>query len=186
MLGLLFGNNNNTLLTSLASLAGFKNSGTAGKIMSIAAPLVMAFLRKKSSQENFGVSGLTTWLSGHKKDIAAALPGGWSSSLGFANLTNDSHSTHKTTTTNYSSSDNNNGGGSNWWMWLVGLLGALGLLWFAMKGCNMGWIITNGFGCFLVRGSRMEKRGRTEPFGPALLCTLPSQQVISCFSGIHQ
>ena len=136
MLGLLFGNNNNTLLTSLASLAGFKNSGTAGKIMSIAAPLVMAFLRKKSSQENFGVSGLTTWLSGHKKDIAAALPGGWSSSLGFANLTNDSHSTHKTTTTNYSSSDNNNGGGSNWWMWLVGLLGALGLLWFAMKGCN--------------------------------------------------
>ena len=139
MFGLLFGNNSNTLMSALTSLVGFKSSGSAGKLLSIAAPLVMAFLKKKSSQENFGVSGLTTWLGGHKKDIASALPGGWASSLGFANLA-DGHTTHKTTTTstttNYNTSDNNNGGGSNWWMWLLGLLGALGLLWFVMKGCN--------------------------------------------------
>lgn len=132
LLSLLFGNNNNTMLSALAGLAGFKNSSSAGKLLSIAAPLVMAFLRKKSSQENYGVSGLTTWLGGHKNEIMSAIPGALSSSLGFAS--HNSGTTHKTTTTNTSNS--NEGGNNNWWMWLLGLLGALALLWFAMRGCN--------------------------------------------------
>ena len=145
LLNLLFGGNNSSILGALTSFAGFKNSGSAGKLLSLASPFILGWLKKKVTSEGFGLSGLTTWLSGNKNDIMSAIPGSMNSALGFSNLGSTSGSTHKAAST--ASYDNNNGGGgSNWWMWLLGLLAALGLLWFLMKGCNktnMGEKVSN-------------------------------------------
>ncbi|HRI01760.1 MAG TPA: OmpA family protein [Saprospiraceae bacterium] len=136
LLNLVLGNNQSGILSAISSLVGFNNSGSAGKLLGMAAPLIMGFLKKKSNDENYGVSGLTTWLGGQKSAINAALPAGLSSVLGFANLGTTSGSATKSTASVSSNNSDDNGGGSNWWMWLVGLLAALGLLWGLMKGCN--------------------------------------------------
>ena len=123
LLNLLFGGNNSSILGALTSFAGFKNSGSAGKLLSLASPFILGWLKKKVTSEGFGLSGLTTWLSGNKNDIMSAIPGSMNSALGFSNLGSTSGSTHKAAST--ASYDNNNGGGgSNWWMWLLGLLAA--------------------------------------------------------------
>ncbi len=131
LLKLLFGNNS-TLLNALSGLAGFNNTGSAGKLLSLAAPLVMSYLQKKARSENFGSSGLSTWLSGYKHEIHAALPSGWANNLGFSNLM-DEH-TPATSFNKYES--HNAGGGDNWWLWLAGLLLTFAALWFLMRGCN--------------------------------------------------
>ena len=128
-LNLLFGSNQSSLLSVITKFSGFSSSSAAGKILSIAGPLVLSFLKKKATSENYGVSGLTTWLGGYKNDILGALPSGFSSALNFNNLTTSAN-------TNINQNESSNGGGSNWWMWLVGLIGLLGFLWFMMKGCN--------------------------------------------------
>lgn len=131
LLNLVLGNNQSGLLSVLASVAGFKNSGSAGKLLSIAAPFLMGFLKKKIMGDNLSSGGFASWLGGHKNDIMGAIPSGLNSALGFSNLSSGGSRMSSSSTMG-----NDDNGGNNWWMWLLGLLAALGLLWFMMKGCN--------------------------------------------------
>ena len=126
---LLFGDHHSTFLDGFSKFSNFKSSATANKLLTIAGSLVLSFLKKKSNAESYGVSGLTTWLGGYKREIIDAIPSELKSALNFTNLTSTVNQVFNSNPT----SDEN---GSNWWMWLIGLIGLLALLWSMMKACN--------------------------------------------------
>lgn len=128
LLSLIFGSNNSGLLGALGKHAGFNNSGSAMKILSLAAPLVLSYLKKKVKTEGYGASGLSTWIGSQKNEILSALPADLSTAMSFiSNL--------KSTSTNAPLIESKSGG-NNWMPWLIGLLALLGLMWFGMKSCN--------------------------------------------------
>ncbi|NOT38568.1 MAG: OmpA family protein [Saprospiraceae bacterium] len=98
------------------------------KILSLVAPLILSFLKKKVKTEGYGASGLTSWLGSQKNDIMSSIPSEISSVMNFGSGMKTSHST--------SSVADSNSGGNNWMPWLIGLLALLGLMWFGMKSCN--------------------------------------------------
>lgn len=126
---LLFGDNHSTLLDGFSKFSNFKSSASANKLLTIAGSFVLSFLKKKSTTENYGVSGLTTWLGGYKREIINAIPSELKSILNFTNLTS-------TVNQEFDSKPTSDENGSNWWMWLIGLIGLLALLWTMMKACN--------------------------------------------------
>ncbi len=130
LLNIIFGNNNSGLLGAIGKFAGFNNSGSALKVLSLAAPLILSYLKKKVKTEGYGASGLTSWLGSQKNDIMSAIPSEISSAMNFvSNLK----------TANYSNSNvDTKSGGNNWMPWLIGLIALLGLMWFVMKSCNDG------------------------------------------------
>ncbi|MCC6817172.1 MAG: OmpA family protein [Saprospiraceae bacterium] len=98
------------------------------KILSLAAPLVLSYLKKKVKTEGYGASGLSTWIGSQKNEILSALPADLSTAMSFiSNL--------KSTSTNAPLIESKSGG-NNWMPWLIGLLALLGLMWFGMKSCN--------------------------------------------------
>ncbi|MGB5031169.1 MAG: OmpA family protein, partial [Saprospiraceae bacterium] len=105
------------------------SSASANKLLTITGSFVLSFLKKKSTTENYGVSGLTTWLGGYKREIINAIPSELKSILNFTNLTS-------TVNQEFDSKPTSDENGSNWWMWLIGLIGLLALLWTMMKACN--------------------------------------------------
>ncbi len=118
-----------TVLNSIGRVGAFHKSNSAGKILSIAAPLVLAFLRNKVEISELGMAGLLKWISDDKEVILDALPSGWTSQMGMTHLMFKKEESES----NPEEMSNPN---PNWWMWLVGLLALIGGLWFCAKSCN--------------------------------------------------
>lgn len=125
LLNTVFGKNMGVVNGALSAASGL-SSGSASKLISMAAPLIMGFLGKKVKSEGLGMSGLFSWLGGYKDDIMKALPAGIGNVMGF--------SAGKMPTMGAPTSSG--GGNNNMMMWIIAALAGLGLLWFAMRGCK--------------------------------------------------
>ncbi|MEZ5357005.1 MAG: OmpA family protein [Bryobacteraceae bacterium] len=79
-LGLLFGSQQSSIADMIGRAAGMKGS-SASSLLSMAAPLVMAFLGNKVKSEGLGAAGLGTLLGGEMASFKALLPAGMSSLL---------------------------------------------------------------------------------------------------------
>lgn len=135
----LFGDKVNSLISSIASFAGIKNS-SASSLFSIAGPLVASVIGKYSTDENMSGSSLASFLHGQKTNILSMLPAGLSgitSMLGLSKLGDAAQDTVKNTTRYIDVTVDDAKRGTNWLLWLL-LLVLLGLaIWyFAGKGCN--------------------------------------------------
>jgi outer membrane protein OmpA-like peptidoglycan-associated protein len=118
-----------TILNSIGSVAAFKKSNSAGKVVSIAAPLVLAFLRNKVEINELGMAGLLKWISDDKDAIVEALPSGWTSQMGMTHLM---FKKEKLETESEEQINSN----PNWWLWLVGLVVLIACLLFFVKSCS--------------------------------------------------
>ncbi len=85
LLGMLFGNNQSTLLGSIAKMAGIGN-GKAGTILGLLAPIVMGVLGKQRRSQGLDVGGLTNLLMSQKDHLGGHLKGELSESLGLGNI----------------------------------------------------------------------------------------------------
>lgn len=129
LLSALFSNNNQILLNRLEKAAGFKHSGNALKCLSLAAPMILSFLKKKVKTEGYGMSGLSMWLGGQKNEIMALLPAdiGIAINPGAKSIISDS------TESSFSNEDKR---ALSWMPWLIAIASLLGFMWFLMKSCN--------------------------------------------------
>ncbi|RKH29546.1 DUF937 domain-containing protein [Corallococcus praedator] len=83
MLNGLFGNKLGGIADGLSRFGGMRNSGSAMKLLSLAAPMLMGVLGKQVRDQRMGASGLMQMLNGQRSNIAAALPAGVGGLLGF-------------------------------------------------------------------------------------------------------
>ncbi|MDQ3143212.1 MAG: OmpA family protein [Bacteroidota bacterium] len=125
----LFAGQKTELADSLVTFSGLQQIQSGSKIFSLITPIVMAFLKKKVQNENFGVSGLSMWLGGFKKEIIEALPVSMIPQFGFSSEVRLEKAPSVYAYDEYQD-------GQNWWLWLLGLLAAIGLLWTIMKTCQ--------------------------------------------------
>lgn len=84
LIGLLFGKNAGGLLGTLGSLAGLRNAGSAGSLLSLAAPIVLGALRHRLGDAAGGLTGaaLGALLGREKDSILGAVPGPLGGMLG--------------------------------------------------------------------------------------------------------
>ncbi|AFD08521.1 DUF937 domain-containing protein [Solitalea canadensis] len=136
----LFGDKTADLSTLIGGASGVKSS-SAASILTLAAPLIMSFLGKKASDEGWGLSGLTNFLSSQKDNIVSAAPSGLGSLLGLGSLTNLGSSissgvrdTVNTAKTAYSTPPPT--GSSNWLRNLLLAAVALLAIFFLWRSCN--------------------------------------------------
>jgi OmpA-OmpF porin, OOP family len=73
LLGSLFGDGAAHFASQLAGYAGIKNS-TAKTLLTVATPLVLAFLGKRASHDGLNASSLATLLHSEKHSFSAAVP----------------------------------------------------------------------------------------------------------------
>lgn len=130
LLEVLFGQRFQAVIQELSSYAEFKNESSASKLLNLAAPLVLGYLKKKALLEDYGISGLTMWLGSFKKEVQTSVP---SSLFSLLNFGNPGENLEKITSAPTYEHDHSN---NNWGMWLIGLLALLAFLWFVMKSCN--------------------------------------------------
>ncbi|RKG77918.1 OmpA family protein [Corallococcus terminator] len=83
MLNGLFGNKLSGVADGLSRFGGMRNSGSAMKLLSLAAPMLMGVLGKQVRDQRMGASGLMQLLNGQRSNISAALPAGVGSLMGF-------------------------------------------------------------------------------------------------------
>ena len=129
LIGALYSNNIEIILSGIDKAAGFHNSGNAIKCLSLAAPMVLSFLKKKVKTEGYGMSGLSMWLGGQKNDIMALLPGEIENALNAGAMPIISESTE-------SSYSNEGKRGLSRMPWLIAIVSLLGFMGFLMKSCN--------------------------------------------------
>ncbi len=126
---MLLGNKVGGIIDFVSKASGLK-SGSTSSLLKLAAPFLMSLISKQVAGKGLGF--LTDLLGGQKSNIAAALPAGMGSLLGFAGLTGNDY---KASTTSHSSTTNESStGGSNILKWLLPLLLIGGLGWFLSKG----------------------------------------------------
>jgi outer membrane protein OmpA-like peptidoglycan-associated protein len=75
MLKGLFGDKTNAITSMIASYSGIRES-SASSLLSVAAPAALGTVGKQVTQNNMGVSGLTSWLAQQKDSILSAVPSG--------------------------------------------------------------------------------------------------------------
>ncbi len=75
MLKGLFGDKTNSITSMIASYSGIRES-SASSLLSVAAPAALGTVGKQVTQNNMGVSGLTSWLAQQKDSILNAVPSG--------------------------------------------------------------------------------------------------------------
>jgi OmpA-OmpF porin, OOP family len=75
LLGTIFGSRSSAVTDQVAKSAGV-SSISAGKLMSLAAPLVLGVLGKRATAQGLSSSGLANALLNEKSEIASALPSG--------------------------------------------------------------------------------------------------------------
>lgn len=75
MLKGLFGDKTNAITSMIASYGGIRES-SASSLLSVAAPAALGTVGKQVTQNNLGVSGLTSWLAQQKDSIMSAVPSG--------------------------------------------------------------------------------------------------------------
>ena len=123
LLSSVFGGNANSIVSSLAGVAGVRGA-SATSIFSLAAPLVLSFLSKTQAASGLSVSGLASMLSSQKDAIERAVPAGLSSAIGPSTV----HQEHVAPVVVAEKK------ATNWW-WL--LLLAIPILFFLFsRGCN--------------------------------------------------
>ncbi|RKH69190.1 OmpA family protein [Corallococcus aberystwythensis] len=83
MLSGIFGNKLGGITEGLTRFGGMRNSGSATRLLSLAAPMLMGVLGKQVRDQRMGSSGLMQLLNGQRNNIAAALPAGLGGILGF-------------------------------------------------------------------------------------------------------
>lgn len=135
----LFGDKLNSLISSISSYAGIKNSSVSS-LFSIAGPLVAGVIGKHTSDLNMNSSSLSSFLHGQKANIMNMLPAGLSgitSLLGLSKLGDTAKEAVQNTKRYVNETIDDTKRGTNWLLWLL-LLVLLGLaIWyFAGKGCN--------------------------------------------------
>ncbi|HEX5625977.1 MAG TPA: DUF937 domain-containing protein [Saprospiraceae bacterium] len=132
LLAHLFGGKS-TVLNLLSNYAGFNRSSSSVKILSIAAPLVLSFLKKQVDANGYDQEGMVQWLTNENQHLQSALPSGWMQMMGMeggnvapVHLGDPVHDKLEKP--------------AFWWVWLVVLIAGIGGLWFCMKGCNQSEI----------------------------------------------
>ncbi|MHA7631472.1 OmpA family protein [Corallococcus sp. M7] len=83
MLSGIFGNKLGGITEGLTRFGGMRNAGSATRLLSLAAPMLMGVLGKQVRDQRMGSSGLMQMLNGQRNNIAAALPAGLGGILGF-------------------------------------------------------------------------------------------------------
>ncbi|NNB88685.1 OmpA family protein [Corallococcus exiguus] len=83
MLSGIFGNKLGGITDGLTRFGGMRNAGSATRLLSLAAPMLMGVLGKQVRDQRMGSSGLMQLLNGQRNNIAAALPAGLGGILGF-------------------------------------------------------------------------------------------------------
>jgi len=76
-LGMLFGGRTNAVADLLGRTAGFKNPTSGSSMLTLAVPLVLGFLGKKTHDDNLNASSLTNLLTNERDSIVAAAPPGF-------------------------------------------------------------------------------------------------------------
>ncbi|MCU0353341.1 MAG: DUF937 domain-containing protein [Cytophagales bacterium] len=156
LLGGLLGDKAGLLGSAIASFSGVKES-SATSLMSMAAPLVMGLLGKEVASKGLNASGLMGLLAGQKDSVAALLPAGLGSVLGFGSfsgigekvagafsgatadvkdLTAGTPATASNTFGAPKPTYTEEKGGSNWWLWLLGLAALVIGGFYFLRGCN--------------------------------------------------
>ncbi|WP_375759080.1 OmpA family protein [Corallococcus exercitus] len=83
MLSGIFGNKLGGVTEGLTRFGGMRNAGSATRLLSLAAPMLMGVLGRQVRDQRMGSSGLMQLLNGQRNNIAAALPAGLGGVLGF-------------------------------------------------------------------------------------------------------
>ncbi|MEI9943356.1 MAG: OmpA family protein [Chitinophagaceae bacterium] len=126
----LFGDKLNSLISSVSSFAGIKNSSSAS-LFGIAGSLMSNVIGKHVSDQNMNAPELSTFLYGQRSSVMSMFPSGLT---GVADLLNLSRKSDKTKAHYTTSSPRRN---MSWLLWLLLLALAIFLIWwFASKGCN--------------------------------------------------
>lgn len=108
---------------AIASYAGVRNS-SAGSILSMVAPLVLAALGDRVKRDNLDLSGFTRLVAGQEEAVASALPGALASVLGVAAPVGPAASLPATTSV----------GAQGRWIWPVVGAAALAGIWLFTRG----------------------------------------------------
>jgi len=85
LLSLLFGSKQNSIIGSIAKLAGIGNS-SAGSLLGILAPIVMGVLGKQQRSTGLDVGGLTNLLMSQKDHLSSVMPKELTSDLGIGDI----------------------------------------------------------------------------------------------------
>ncbi len=142
----LFGDKANSITSMIANFAGIRES-SASSVLSAAAPAALGVLGKQVTQNNMGVSGLTSFLAEQKDNILKAVPSGLNlaGALGHNSLSDIGHklsglvggaasSVRQATAsaTHYAGEAANKAGRGMRWLWplLLALLVVLALIYF--------------------------------------------------------
>ncbi|NOK34579.1 OmpA family protein [Corallococcus exercitus] len=83
MLSGIFGNKLGAVTEGITRFGGMRNPGSATRLLSLAAPMLMGVLGRQVRDQRMGSSGLMQLLNGQRNNIAAALPAGLGGILGF-------------------------------------------------------------------------------------------------------
>ena len=89
ILDMVFGNQRNGIIGTLSSVLGFDKT-LIGKLLTMAAPILMGVISRQMKSGSMDVAGLTSMLSDQKQHLGNYLPAGLGSELGLGNLTGGS------------------------------------------------------------------------------------------------
>jgi len=135
----LFGDKLGSLMNSISSFAGIKNS-SVGSLFSMAGPMVAGLLGKHAADNNLNASGLSSFLGSQKANILGMLPAGLSGITGLLGLSKIGDTIKQTagSATHYANDTiGETKKSTNWLVWLLVLALALLALWYFLgKGCN--------------------------------------------------
>lgn len=125
LLNTFLGDKLGSVVSLISNLSGLK-SGSTSSLLSMAAPLLIGLIGKKSAGQS--ATGLASLLLSQSSFVKAALPSGVSSLLGLSSLGG-------ATTSTSTSSDNTSGGMGKFLPWIIGAALLAGLL-YAWKSCG--------------------------------------------------
>lgn len=127
LLAILFGGNSNSL-KFVSQVSGFNSDNAAGKVFSIAAPLVLNVLKEQINHKQLELPGFYSWLASSKEKWETVLPSGFSSLLKL-----NSKSGHALKASTH---DNNTSVGSLWWLYISGVVALIAGLFILLQKCN--------------------------------------------------
>lgn len=127
LLAMLFGGNSSSL-KFISQVSGFKSDNAAGKVLAIAAPLVLHVLKEQINHRNLELPGFYSWLATSKEKWEFILPSGFSSLVNLTSISGHSmeSKTHDAPVTS----------GSLWWLYLTGMVSLIAALFILMQKCN--------------------------------------------------
>lgn len=131
LLNTFLGDKLGSVVSVISNLSGLK-SGSTSSLLSMAAPLLMGLIGKKSAGQS--ATGLASLLLSQSSFVKAALPSGVSSLLGLSGLGG-------ATTSTSTSSDDSSSGIGKFLPWIIGAALLAGLL-YAWKSCGKSEIST--------------------------------------------